>query len=143
MSLSVFGVEARGESADDVIRSLIEQTDEFDYYDDEKKDIRRLMFCGLPFGINYNTKEVDGASVITSAVLITSHQSRQDYEMIRDGISKRCGNPDVEEIESVDGEADRIYGRCRWSEAGITLRNAHSDEGGLMIVLQPNILPLN
>lgn len=108
----------------------------------EKKDIQRVMICGIPFGVNYEVVEHDGESVITSVVLVTSHQSISDYEALRNGISQRYGNPDIEDCEGGTGDAEgKFYGRCVWSDAGITLRNIHSDEGGLMIVLPPNILP--
>jgi len=73
VSLSLFDLGIHGESTDDVIGKLIEQTDEFDYYNDEKTGIKRLMFCGVPFGLNLDTEQRDGVTIITNIVLITSH----------------------------------------------------------------------
>ena len=135
VSLSLFDLGIHGENTDDVIGKLIEQTDEFDYYDDEKAEIKRLIFCGVPFGLNLDTEQTDGTTIITNIVLITSHQSKTDFETIKDGISKKYGNPDFEEYEEGKDEiGGKIYGRCRWYN-GVTLRNVHSEEGGLILFM--------
>ena len=136
VSLSLFDVDIHGISQEEVISKLIEQTDEFDYFDDERKEIKRLMFCGIPFGLNLETEQKDGATIITKIVLITSRQSKSDFEAIKNEISKRYGNPDIEDYEGGTDETDgRFYGRCNWFQGGITLRNVHSEEGGLILLL--------
>ena len=56
VSLSIFGITFQGESQDEVITNLIEQTDEFDYFDEERTDIKRVIFCGVPFGLNLKNR---------------------------------------------------------------------------------------
>ena len=41
VSLSLFGITFQGESQDEVMTNLIEQTDEFDYFDEERTNIKR------------------------------------------------------------------------------------------------------
>ena len=50
----------------------------------------------------------------------------------------KYGNPDLEEYEGgtevIDG---RYYGKCRWNNGEIMLRNTHHDEGGFLVFLYP------
>ena len=96
VSLSLFGVTFQGESKDEVITNLIEQTDEFDYFDEGRTDIKQILFCGVPFGINLETEQREGITIITKITLITSHQSKAEFEAIKDGISKRLGKKTIE-----------------------------------------------
>ncbi len=137
VTLSLLGITVQGNSQDDVIRKLIEQTDEFDYYDDERTEIKRLMFCGVPFGLNLKSEQTNGVTTITGITLMTSHQSKADFEAIKSGISKRLGNPDIEDYEYGTDEIDgRFYGRCAWhkDKCVTTLRPLHSEEGGLVVL---------
>ena len=141
VSLSLLGITVQGESQDEVISDLIEQTDEFDYYDDDRTEIWRLMFCGVPFGLNLDLVQTNGVTTITDITLITSHQSKADFESIKSGISKRLGNPDIEDYEGGTDEIEgRFYGRCAWyrDECNATLRNLHSEEGGLVVFFEYN-----
>ena len=136
VSLSLWGITFQGENQDEVIRNLIEQTDEFDYYDDDRTEIWRLMFCGVPFGLNLDSVQTNGVTTITDMTLISSHQSKADFEAIKNGLSKRLGNPDIEDYEGGTDEIEgRFYGRCAWygDECNATLRNLHSEEGGLVV----------
>lgn len=136
VSLSLLGITVQGESQDEVIRNLIEQTDEFDYYDDDRTEIWRLMFCCVPFGLNLDSAQTNGVTTITDITLITSHQSKADFEAIKSGISKRLGNPDIEDYEGGTDEIEgRFYGRCAWyrDECNATLRSINGDQGGLVV----------
>ena len=136
--LSLLGITVYGDSQDEVIGKLIEQTDEFDYYDDERTGIWRLVFCGVPFGLTFKSEQTNGVTTIRNITLITSHQSKADFEAIKGGISKRIGNPDVEDYEGGTDEIDgRFYGRCAWDKdkCNATLRHLHSEEGGLVVLL--------
>ena len=141
VTLSLLGITIQGESQDEVISKLIEQTDEFDYYDEERTGIRRLMFCGVPFGLTLKSEQMNGVTTITNITLITSHQSKADFEAIKSGISKRLGNPDIEDCEDETEIDGRFYGRCAWykDKCEATLRNLHSEEGGLVVFLTPKI----
>lgn len=136
VSLSLFGFTIQGDSQDEVIGKLIEQTDEFDYYDDKRAGIERLVFCGVPFGLNLTSEQTNEVTTITNITLITSQQSKADFEAIKSGISKRLGNPDVEDYEEGTDEIDgRFYGRCSWykDKCKATLRPLHGEEGGLVV----------
>lgn len=136
VSLSLLGITIQGDSHDEVMGKLIEQTNEFDYYNDERTEIKRLMFCGVPFGLTLKSEQTNGVTTITNITLITSHQSIADFEAIKSGISKRLGNPDIEDYEDGADEIDgRFYGKCSWykDEGNATLRHLHGEEGGLVV----------
>lgn len=141
VSLSLFGITFQGESQDEVMTNLIEQTDEFDYYDKERADIKRVIYCGVPFGLNLKTEQKEGITIITEITLISSHQSKAEFDAIKDGISKRLGNPDIEGYDDEISEEweEPFYGRCTWhsDECEATLRNLHGEEGGLVVFLSP------
>ena len=141
VTLSLWGITAQGESQDEVIRNLIEQTDEFDYYDEERIRIKRLMFCGVSFGLTLKSELMNGVTTVTKITLITSHQSKTDFEAIKSGISKRLGNPDIEDCEDETEIDGRFYGRCTWykDKCEATLRHLHSEGGGLVVFLTPKI----
>ena len=141
VSLSLWGITVQGENQDEVISDLIEQTDEFDYYDDDRTEIWRLMFCGVPFGLNLDSVQTNGVTTITDMTLITSHQSKADFEAIKSGISKRLCNPDIEDYEGGTDEIEgRFYGRCAWyrDECNATLRSINGDKGGLIVIFEYN-----
>ena len=137
---SLFGVKMKGVSQDEIIKNLAEQTEEFDYYDKERQGIERVMFCGVPCGFNFELEENNGTTTVTSVVLFTSHQDKATFDNLKNSISKKYGNPDLEEYEGETEEIDgRYYGKCRWNNGEILLRNAHRDEGGLFVFLYSTI----
>ena len=90
----------------------------------------------MPYGLNLDSVQTNGVTTITDMTLITSHQSKADFETIKSGISKRLGNPDIEDYEGGTDEIEgRFYERCAWygDERNATLRNLHSEEGGLVV----------
>ncbi len=95
-----------------------------------------MLFCGVPCGVNLQSEQKDGKTIITTIVLFTSSQDKVTFETLKNSISKRFGKPDIEEyeggIEEIDG---RCYGKCRWDNGGVLLRNVHGDEGGLLIFI--------
>ena len=84
---------------------------------------------------------MNGVTTITNVTLITSHQSKADFEAVKSGISKRLGNPDVENYEDGTEIDCRFYGKCSWykDKCEATLRHLHSVEGGLDVMLTPKI----
>ena len=137
---SLLSVEMKGVSQDEIIRSLVEQTKEFDYCDKERHEIKRVMFCGVPCGLNFEHEEENGAPTVTSVVLFTSHQDKATFDTFKNSISKKYGNPDLEKYEGGTEEiGGRYYGKCRWNNGEILLRNAQSDEGGLFVFLYPTV----
>lgn len=137
---SLFGVAIQGANQDEIIRNLIEQTDEFDYYGNEREAIKRVMFCGVPCGLNIQSEQENGTTVVTSVVLFTSLQDKATFDNLKSSVSKKYGNPDLEEYEGGTEEIDgRYYGKCRWGNGEILLRNIHSDEGGLLVFIYSTI----
>lgn len=137
---SLFGIAMQGVSQDEIIKNLIEQTDEFDYYENEQEGIKRVFFCGVPCGLNIQSEQKDGKTIISSIVLYTSLQDMNTFDALKNGISKRYGNPDIEEYEEGAEEIDgKYYGRCRWDNGAIMLRNVQSDEGGFLITISPTV----
>ena len=139
---SLFGVKMKGVSLsqDEIIRNLVEQAEEFDYCDKERQEIKCVMFCGVPCGLNFELEENNGTTTVTSVVLFTSHQDKASFDNLKNSISKKYGNPDLEEYEGETEEIDgRYYGKCRWNNGEILLRNAHRDEGGLFVFLYSTI----
>jgi hypothetical protein len=82
--------------------------------------------------------EKENIPVITHVVLFTSLQDKATFDNLKSSISKKYGNPDLEEYEEgtevIDG---RYYGKCRWNNGEIMLRNTHRDEGGFLVFLYP------
>lgn len=72
--------------------------------------------------------EKENIPVITHVVLFTSLQDKATFDNLKSSISKKYGNPDLEEYEEgtevIDG---RYYGKCRWNNGEIMLRNTHRD----------------
>ena len=134
----LFGVLMEGKDIDEIIVSLIEKTEEFDFYDDQRDAIWRLKFCGVPFGINIDYEHKNGKFYVNHLNLFTSRQSTKDFEAISKGVSRRYGSPEIEDYgaDSYDFEG-RFYGRCTWD--GASLRNVHSEEGGLFLFLPSEV----
>lgn len=90
----------------------------------------------MPFGLNLDSVQTNGVTTITDMTLISSHQSKADFEAIKSGLSKRLGNPDIEDYKGGTDEIEgRFYGRCAWyrDEFNVTLRSINGDKGGLVV----------
>ena len=133
----LFDVLMEGKDIDEIMISLIENTEEFDYYDEERDDIWRLKFCGVPFGININYEHKNGRFIVNTLNLFTSQQSIADFNAINKGVSKWYGKPQIDDEGAGYDFEGRFYGRCSWD--GALLRNVHSDEGGLFLFLPSEI----
>ena len=133
----LFDVLMEGKDIDEIMISLIENTEEFDYYDEERDDIWRLKFCGVPFGININYEHKNGRFIVNTLNLFTSQQSIADFNAINKGVSKWYGKPQIDDEGAGYDFEGRFYGRCSWD--GALLLNVHSDEGGLFLFLPSEI----
>lgn len=135
---SLFGISMQGVDQDEIIKNMVEKTDEFDYFGNEREGIKRVLFCGIPCGLNIQFEQKNGTTVITHVVLFTSLQNKATFDNLKSSISKKYGNPDLEEYEGGTEEIDgRYYGKCRWNNGEIMLRNTHSDDGGFLVFLYP------
>lgn len=102
--------------------------------EDTGDKIETIEFCGVTFGVNVQWIGSDDNKVPKSITLLTSHQDKKSFEAIKEGISKFLGSPNNEEYEV--GDDNRVYGRVEWNKGfSVTLRNIHSDEGGLIIFI--------
>ena len=134
---TLFGVSMKGTNQNSIVRNLIEQTEEFEYFDKEKDDIKRVNFCGVPCGLNIHAVTKGGMTYITRITLLTSLQSKKAFEAMRNGIAKRCGEPEIEEYDFGTDEIDGLfYGKCKWLKEGAILRNVNGDEDGLFCFLE-------
>lgn len=134
----LFGCQMEGIDLDDILISLIENTEEFDFYDDQRDGIWRLKFCGVPFGLNVDYEHRNGKFIVNTLTLFSSQQSIDAFESIRNGISKRYGSPEIDDLGADSyGTDGNFYGRCTWD--GAILRNVHSEEGGLFLILPSEI----
>jgi hypothetical protein len=133
----LFDVLMEGKDIDEIIISLIENTEEFDYYDDERDGIWRLKFCSVPFGINIDYEHKNGKIIVNNLNLFTSQQSIADFNAINKGVSKWYGDPQIDDEGAGYDFEGKFYGRCSWK--GALLRNVHSDEGGLFLFLPSEI----
>ena len=135
--LTLFGVSMKGTNLDIIINNLIDQTDEFDYFNEERQDIKRVMFCGVPCGLNIHSSSQDDSIFISHITLFTSHEDKTTFEKFKNGIVKRYGSPNIDEDQDVIEGV--YYGRCKWTKGGVLLRHVNSEEGGLLCILESHI----
>jgi hypothetical protein len=136
--LTLFGVSMKGTNLDNIIINLIDQTDEFDYYNEERRNIKRVMFCGVPCGLNIHSDTQDDSIYIRRITLFTSLQNKNTFDILKRGVVNRYGKPNIEDVDEEEIE-EVYYGRCEWTKEGALLRNVHSEEGGLFCILDSHI----
>lgn len=136
--LTLFGVSMKGTNLDNIIINLIDQTDEFDYYNEERRNIKRVMFCGVPCGLNIHSDTQDDSIYIRRITLFTFLQNKNTFDILKRGVVNRYGKPNIEDVDEEEIE-EVYYGRCKWTKEGALLRNVHSEEGGLFCILDSHI----
>lgn len=136
--LTVFGVSLIGDSEEEVIDKFVAGMPEMKLVESKANDVPKVNLCGIPFGLNIIWVQDNSKVAATSVKLLTSLQDKNSFEKLKATISTHCGNPDIEEYEGGTDEIDgRFYGKCVWNEdCSITLRNVHSDEGGLVLYFE-------
>ena len=67
----------------------ISPPDNIEYYKNEREGIKRVMFCGVPCGLNIQSEQKDGKTIISSIVLFTSLQDKNTFDALKKSISKR------------------------------------------------------
>lgn len=124
----------KGRSTDEIITNLIENTEEFDYYENERTGIWRVKFCGVGCGVNLEIGEKEDSVFITNITLLTGIQDKKTFEILKAGVSKKYGEPYYEEHEGDTMEIDGVYcGRCGWD--GATLRHVNGETEGFFLFL--------
>ncbi len=101
---------------------------------DSGDKVKTIEFCGVTLGLNVEWIGSDDTKVPKHIALLTSRQDKETFEALKDGLIKFLGNPNNEEYEV--GDDNLVYGRVEWNKGfSVTLRNIHSDEGGLIIFI--------
>jgi hypothetical protein len=91
----------------------------------EEQNYCKVLFCGVPCGMNIQWKEKDGMVYIYSLNIMTSQKSKEAIAALAKGISSYYG-------ECHQDEQDKIDDYYRWEE--VLLRPVHSDEGGMTVI---------
>ena len=122
-----FGISLQGKDVASIVKMMEEKVDVFslDGDLDEEQNYCKVLFCGVPCGMNIQWKEKDGMVYIYSLNIMTSQKSKEAIAALAKGISSYYG-------EYHQDEQDRIDDYYRWEE--VLLRPVHSDEGGMTVI---------
>lgn len=124
---SFFGIFLQDEDVASIVKMMEENVDVFslDGSLDEEQDYCKVLFCGVPCGMNIQWKEKDGMAYIYSLNFMTSQKSKEAIAALAKGISSYYG-------EYHQDEQDEMDDYFRWEE--VLLRPVHSDEGGMTVI---------
>lgn len=122
-----FGIPLLGKDVASIVKMMEEKVDVFslDGNLDEEPDYCKVLFCGVPCGMNIQWKEKDGMVYIYSLNIMTSQKSKEAIAALAKGISSYYG-------ECHQDEQDKIDDYYRWEE--VLLRPVHSEEGGMAVI---------
>lgn len=122
-----FGIPLLGKDVASIVKMMEEKVDVFslDGNLDEERGYCKVLFCGVPCGMNIQWKEKDGMVYIYSLNIMTSQKSKEAIAALAKGISSYYG-------EYHQDEQDRIDDYYRWED--VLLRPVHSDEGGMTVI---------
>ena len=122
-----FGIPLHGKDVASIVKMMEENVDVFslDGNLDEERGYCKVLFCGVPCGMNIQWKEKDGMVYIYSLNIMTSQKSKEAIAALAKGISSYYG-------EYHQDEQDRIDDYYRWED--VLLRPVHSDEGGMTVI---------
>ena len=122
-----FGIPLHGKDVASIVKMMEEKVDVFslDGNLDEERGYCKVLFCGVPCGMNIQWKEKDGMVYVFSLDFMTSQKSKEAIAALAKGISSYYG-------EYHQDEQDRIDDYYRWED--VLLRPVHSDEGGMTVI---------
>ncbi|MBQ6749403.1 MAG: hypothetical protein IJR02_01375 [Bacteroidaceae bacterium] len=122
-----FGIPLLGKDVASIVKMMEEKVDVFslDGNLDEERDYCKVLFCGVPCGMNIQWKEKDGMVYIYSLNIMTSQKSKEAIAALAKGISSYYG-------ECHQDEQDEMDDYFRWEE--VLLRPVHSEEGGMAVI---------
>lgn len=122
-----FGIPLLGKDVASIVKMMEEKVDVFslDGNLDEERGYCKVLFCGVPCGMNIQWKEKDGMAYIYSLNFMTSQKSKEAIAALANGLSSYYG-------ECYQDEQDKIDDYYRWEE--VLLRPVHSDEGGMTVI---------
>ena len=122
-----FGIPLQGKDVASIVKMMEERVDVFslDGNLDEERGYCKVLFCGVPCGMNIQWKEKDGMVYVFSLDFMTSQKSKEAIAALAKGISSYYD-------EYHQDEQDRIDDYYRWEE--VLLRPVHSEEGGMAVI---------
>ena len=122
-----FGIPLHGKDVASIVKMMEEKVDVFslDGNLDEERGYCKVLFCGVPCGMNIQWEEKDGMVYVFSLDFMTSQKSKEAVAALAKGISSYYD-------EYHQDEQDRIDDYYRWEE--VLLRPVHSDEGGMAVI---------
>lgn len=122
-----FGIPLQGKDVASIVKMMEENVDVFslDGNLDEERGYCKVLFCGVPCGMNIQWKEKDGMVYVFSLNFMTSQKSKEAIAALANGLSSYYG-------ECYQDEQDKIDDYYRWEE--VLLRPVHSDEGGMTVI---------
>ena len=122
-----FGIPLHGKDVASIVKLMVEKVVVFslDGTLDEERGYCKVLFCGVPCGMNIQWKEKDGMVYVFSLDFMTSQKSKEAIAALAKGISSYYG-------EYHQDEQDRIDDYYRWED--VLLRPVHSDEGGMTVI---------
>lgn len=126
-SVDFFGIPLYGKDVASIVKMMEEKVDvlTWDGELNEEKDYCRVLFCGVPCGMNLKWDKGNDEVYITSMNFFTSQSSDEAIEALVKGISSYYG-------ECQQDEQDKIDDYFRWD--GVLMRPVHSEEGGMTVI---------
>ena len=122
-----FGIPLLGKDVASIVKMMEEKVDVFslDGNLDEERGYCKVLFCGVPCGMNIQWEEKDGMVYVFSLDFMTSQKSKEAIAALAKGLSSYYG-------ECHQNEQDEMDDYFRWAE--VLLRPVHSDEGGMTVI---------
>lgn len=126
-SVDFYGIPLYGKDVSSVVKMMEEKVDvlTLDGELNEEKDYCKVLFCGVPCGMNMECDKRNDEVYITSLNFFTSQTSDEAIEALVKGISSYYG-------ECQQDEQDKIDDYFRWD--GVLMRPVHSEEGGMTVI---------
>lgn len=126
-SVDFFGISLHGDDVASIVKMMEEKVDvlTLDGELNEEQDYCRVLFCGVPCGMNMKWDRGNDEVYITSLNFFTSQTSDEAIEALVKGVSSYYG-------ECRQSEQDEMDDYFRWD--GVLMRPVHSEEGGMTVI---------
>ena len=126
-SVDFFGISLHGEDVASILKMMEEKVDvlTLDGELNAEKDYCKVLFCGVPCGMNMEWDKGNDEVCITSLNFFTSQTSDEAIEALVKGVSSYYG-------KCQQDEQDKIDDYFRWD--GVLMRPVHSEEGGMTVI---------
>ncbi len=126
-SVGFFGIFLHGKDVPSILKMMEEKVDLLilDGNINDEQNYCRVLFCGVPCGMNMGCEKLDDKVYITSLNFFTSQTSDEAIEALVKGVSSYYG-------ECLQDEQDKMDNYFRWD--GVLMRPVHSEEGGMTVI---------